>query len=68
MKYIFGINITENKNNTKFDGEIFHSNSTTPVLREAFEKCDNLNKNYLKQISLPLWMRVIKFLSFVILD
>lgn len=66
MKNIFGINKTENKNNNRLDGEVFHTNSTTPVLKEDIEKCDNLYKNYLKQTSLPLWLRVIKILSIVI--
>ncbi|GLB32549.1 hypothetical protein LAD12857_44720 [Lacrimispora amygdalina] len=65
MKYIFGINITDDKNNTRLDGEIFISNSSVPVLGEAFEKCDSLYKNYLKQTSLPFWLRVIKLLSFL---
>lgn len=66
MKYVFGINITENKNNNLIDGEIFQSNSIPPELMEAFYKCDDLVKNYEKHTSLPVWMHIMKYLSFSI--
>ncbi len=66
MKYVFGINITKNKENNLIDGEIFRSKTATSELMEELKKCESLAKNYEKHTSLPFWMDIMKYLSFSI--
>ncbi len=66
MKNIFGINITEDKHNESVDGQIFHSNSSEPILKEAFQKCNDIKEDLTKKTSLPAWMVVIEYLSLAV--
>lgn len=64
MKYIFGIDITNDKNNKKTDGQVFHRNSSGLELKEEFEKYNSVIKNcYRQRTVLPLWMDTIKWIS-----
>ncbi len=65
MKYVFGINMTENDDNHLIDGEIFCSKSLTTELKEEYKECENLSKNYAKHTSLPFGMNILKHLSFL---
>ena len=70
MKNIFGINITNDKKNTSFDGQAFIVNSASPELEAELDAAAGLVKDAVKQSMLPLWMRIIKtgsgFLAFII--
>ncbi len=61
MKYIFGINITEDKNNKIVDGQIFYSNSITPELLENLNKCHDIGQKHEEKILLPVWMEIVSF-------
>lgn len=63
MKYIFGINITENKNNTTIDGQIFQSNCVNPTLMEAYQTCDTIQENNRINTSLPGWLQLVEYIS-----
>lgn len=66
MKYVFGINLTEDKNNKIIDGQVFHSSSISPELLEEINKCGDISAKHEKKISLPIWMAIVQLLSLVI--
>ena len=63
MKNIFGINITEDKNNLTFDGQAFVQRTASPELDVVMDAAEKLVEDLIKKAKLPLWLRIIKFIS-----
>ncbi len=66
MKYVFGIDITEDRNNNEIEGQVFHSNSTLPILKENYDRCASVTEKIEKEASLPIGLKIIKELSLAI--
>ena len=66
MRNIFGVNITEDKTNTAFDGHIFHSKSGSSKLAADFEATSEFIEKIESKSKLPLSLRIIKTLSGII--
>ena len=66
MKNIFGVNITEDKTNTVFDGHIFHSKSGSPELAADFDTTSDFIKEAENKSKLPLPLRIIQTLSGIV--
>lgn len=61
MTNFFGYNITDNKENTRIDGEIFATN-TNIEMKQALETVENLREKY----ELPLALDIIKSICFLV--
>ena len=66
MKNIFGINITEDKTNTTFDGQIFHVKSASHELAATLDATYAFAKEVENKFKLPLLLRVIQTLSGIV--
>ncbi len=59
MKPFIGIDITEDKKNTEFNGKEFVVQETSKALYEAYDKATNEIGDFSKKASMPLWYRII---------
>jgi hypothetical protein len=63
MKNIFGYNMTNDKHNTTPDGQIFFGTSLPLGLKNTFDKALEQMEDVEKKLELPLWLKIIKFVS-----
>ena len=59
MRNIFGIDVTENKENTAFDGELFVTRRLSADRQSRLDSVMNDNENYEKKAGLPLILQII---------
>ncbi len=62
MKNIFGIDITENKENTAFDGDAFVTRILSSDRQNRLDSIVNDRENYEKKADLPLFLKIINII------
>lgn len=62
MKNIFGINVTENKENTEFDGDIFVTRRLSEGTQSKLDSIVNDVEIYEKKANLPLFLQIINLI------
>ena len=63
MKNIFGINVTEDRANTGFDGRVFHKRTVSSRSSDALDAAEELAMEAERTLKLPLWLRAVKSVS-----
>ena len=63
MKLFFGINVTDDKNNKKYDGEVFLTREISEKQEENIQSLNKKAKDSEKVSSIPMWMSLLKSLS-----
>ncbi|MDD4125903.1 MAG: hypothetical protein PHW77_09310 [Eubacteriales bacterium] len=61
MKNIFGINVTENRKNTEFDGAEFITKRVSETRETKINDAMSGIKKFAKKASLPVWLTVVKY-------
>lgn len=69
MRNVFGINVTNDKDNTEFDGVCFNAREVSALIRGELDSAFETNNEFVKKASLPLWLDIIKliFMFFAII-
>ena len=62
MKNIFGVNITGDKHNTTYDGEVFIKNTISPELNNTLDETTEHINELEKEIQ-PTWIKVVRYIS-----
>jgi len=63
MKYVFGVNITDDKDNLTVDGQVFVGKTLPTEMSESIEKCLENSESLQNKAELPIWIRIIKLLT-----
>lgn len=66
MKYIFGVNIGDHKDNNIIDGQIFLNRSLPYSYCQAIDHCEYMKCNAKIKTSLPVFLEVLKYISFAL--
>lgn len=62
MKNIFGINVTENKENMDFDGEVFVTRRLSADRQSRLDSAVNDREDYEKKANLPLILQIVNII------
>lgn len=62
MNNIFGINVTNNKDNTDYDGDIFIRRRVSEETVKQLDAAFNANQQLQKKASIPTWLEIIKLI------
>lgn len=62
MKNIFGINVTDDKENTEFDGNCFKARTVSEPISQQLESMYNIGGELKRKASAPLWLNIIEWI------